>query len=268
LGWVNADEKEEPAVEAEMKRLRHEGERLLLIATDTIRLHRLEREIAVSRRDGAQQYATRRALVAMLAAVYPDDGYSNPASWPRCAILTPHLVAICKSETADPADSAQRADLLGRAGCYLQGRAAYSAARPFLERALAIREKALGPEHPDTATRLNNLALLLQDQGDPAAARSLFERALAICEKTLGPEHPDTATSLNNLAFQLQAQRDLVAARPLFERGLAICARPRASRHKSHTLPSCPPADRLWSRERSIGGPPKLRSLPTMSAPV
>jgi len=31
LGWVNADEEEEPAVEAEMKRLRHEGERLLLI---------------------------------------------------------------------------------------------------------------------------------------------------------------------------------------------------------------------------------------------
>jgi len=153
------------------------------IPTDAIRLHRLVREIAASRRDSAQQYVARRALVAVLAAVYPDDGIDNPASWPRCATLTPHLVAICNSETADAADSAQRADLLGRAGSYLRGRAAYSAARPLFERALAICEKVLGPEHPGTATSLNNLASLLQDQSDPAAARPLYERALAIYEK-------------------------------------------------------------------------------------
>jgi hypothetical protein len=33
---------------------------------------------------------------------------------------------------------------------------------------LAIREKALGPDHPDTAMSLNNLASLLRDQGDRA----------------------------------------------------------------------------------------------------
>ena len=48
-----------------------------------------------------------------------------------------------------------------------QGNALYSAgqyaeARPSLEKALAIWEKAVGPEHPDTARSLNNLAELLQ----------------------------------------------------------------------------------------------------------
>ena len=104
----------------------------------------------------------------------------------------------------------------------LQDQGDLAAARPLYERALAIREKALGPEHPDTATSLNNLAVLLQDQGDLAAARPLYERALAIGEKALGPEHPDTATSLNNLALLLQEQGDLAAARPLYERALAI----------------------------------------------
>ena len=33
-------------------------------------------------------------------------------------------------------------------------------AEPPLQRALKIREKALGPENPDTATSLNNLAVL------------------------------------------------------------------------------------------------------------
>lgn len=45
--------------------------------------------------------------------------------------------------------------------------AAYREARPLFERALAIREKLLGPDHPDIATSLNNLAVLGQMQGDP-----------------------------------------------------------------------------------------------------
>ena len=73
-------------------------------------------------------------------------------------------------------------------------------ARPLYERALAIHEKALGPEHPNTAQSLNNLAALLRDQGDPIGARPLYERVLAIREKVLGPEHPYTATALNTSA--------------------------------------------------------------------
>ena len=68
------------------------------------------------------------------------------------------------------------------------------------KKALAITEKALGPEHPDVATSLNNLAALYESQGRYAEAEPLYKRALAIREKALGPEHPDVATSLNNLA--------------------------------------------------------------------
>ena len=50
---------------------------------------------------------------------------------------------------------------------------------PLYERALAISEKALGPEHPDVATSLNNLALLYSNQGQYAKAEPLNERALA-----------------------------------------------------------------------------------------
>jgi hypothetical protein len=35
----------------------------------------------------------------------------------------------------------------------------FAKALPLLERALAIREKALGPEHPDTVTLRNDLAI-------------------------------------------------------------------------------------------------------------
>ena len=77
----------------------------------------------------------------------------------------------------------------------------YAKAEPLYRRALAICEKALGAEHPDTATSLNNLAALYYAQWATTRKPSrCMRRALKIREKALGPEHPDTATSLNNLA--------------------------------------------------------------------
>jgi hypothetical protein len=66
------------------------------------------------------------------------------------------------------------ADLLNRLGSYRQGAlAAYAQARPLYERALAIREKVLGPEHPDTKNSATGAAVVLDALGraDEAAAR-------------------------------------------------------------------------------------------------
>jgi len=94
--------------------------------------------------------------------------------------------------------------------------------RRFAERALAIRERALGPDDPGIVTSLNGLAVVISRSGDIAGARPLFERALAIREKALGPDHPDVANSLMGLANLLARAGDYAAARPLFERALAI----------------------------------------------
>jgi hypothetical protein len=47
------------------------------------------------------------------------------------------------------------------------------------ERALAIREARLGPDHPETATSLRYLASDLRARGDLDGARALYERPLA-----------------------------------------------------------------------------------------
>jgi CHAT domain-containing protein len=87
---------------------------------------------------------------------------------------------------------------------------------------MAITEKTLGPEHPDTAVSLNNLALLYGATGAYAKAEPLFERALAIYEKALGPVHPNTALSLTNLALLYQAAGAYAKAEPLLERAQGI----------------------------------------------
>ena len=185
--------------------------------TPAVTVHRLVQAVARARSEanGSAQDAIGK-LIARLTASYPEDGYDNPQSWPLCAKLTPHLLA------RRGADDASVFHLLGRTGEYFHGRAAYSQAAPLLRDALAFSVKVLGPEHPDTAISLNNLANVLRAQGDLAEARPLSERALAISEKVLGPEHPDTAISLTNLANLLWSQGDLVGARPLYERALAI----------------------------------------------
>ena len=76
----------------------------------------------------------------------------------------------------------------------------YAKAEPLYQEALRIRQKVLGPEHPDTARSLNNLAALYLAMGEYAKAEPFFQEALRIRQKVLGPEHPDTARSLNNLA--------------------------------------------------------------------
>jgi tetratricopeptide (TPR) repeat protein len=59
-----------------------------------------------------------------------------------------------------------------------QGR--YAEAEPLYQRSLAIREQALGAEHPDVAQSLNNLAELYRAQGRYAEAEPLYARSLAI----------------------------------------------------------------------------------------
>ena len=81
----------------------------------------------------------------------------------------------------------------------LESKGDYAAAELLYRRALAIAEKALGPDHPETAGSLNNLASLLESKGDYAAAEPLYRRALAIAERTLGPDHPTTRTIRESL---------------------------------------------------------------------
>ena len=72
---------------------------------------------------------------------------------------------------------------------------------PLYERALKISEKALGPNHPDVAENLNDLAKLYFKQGKYNEALPLYERALKITEKALGPDHPSVVRVRKNLSI-------------------------------------------------------------------
>ncbi len=59
----------------------------------------------------------------------------------------------------------------------------HTEAEPLYRRALAIWEKALGPEHPHVAASLKNYARLLRETGRGAEATRMEARAEAIRAK-------------------------------------------------------------------------------------
>jgi tetratricopeptide (TPR) repeat protein len=129
-----------------------------------------------------------------------------PALESREAKLVQHVLAVTLNNLAELYST--------------QGR--YAEAEPLHKRSLAIKEKALDPNHIAVATSLNNLGKLYTKQHRYAEAEPLYKRSLAINEKALGPNDPAVATSLNNWAELYSAQSRYAEAEPMYKRSLAI----------------------------------------------
>lgn len=243
---------------------------------DSLRVHPLVQTVVRESLGVQSRRLWAGAVTRLLRAAFPDDAQHQPACWPRCARLLPHVQFV--AQVAADADRLRLGWLLDRAALYLRTRGELRtaeilyeralainqevlgpehpdtarslrelggllaergdlpAAAPLLSRAVAVQERALGPDHPDVANSLNDLAYVLRGRGEPELARGLLERALDIYERVMGPDHPETACGLNNLAYLLREQGQLDAARPLYERSLAIHEREMGPDHPDTAL--------------------------------
>jgi tetratricopeptide (TPR) repeat protein len=191
-------------------------------------IHTYARQVLLAGEEATQQAALVARLVTVLTEHFPEVDHPN---WEACEQLVPHIQACAAQLEQQSKAQVEAAVLFVQAGRYLRDRARYEQAAPLLQRALAIREQQLGPNHPNTASSLNNLAMLYRAQGKYAEAEPLYQRALAIYEQQLGPHHPDTATSLNNLALLYRAQGKYAEAEPLLQRALAISEQQLGASH-------------------------------------
>ena len=185
----------------------------------TLEMHRLVQALLKQGMDEGTQRLWAERAVRVVDRAFPQVELST---WTLCERILPQAHASAELISQWGLEFPEAARLLNEAGVYLYERGHYTEAEFLCQRALDIREKALGPNHPDAATSLNNLALLYDAQGQYAKAEPLSRRALEIREKALGPNHPDVATSLNNLAELYRAQGQYAKAEPLYQRALAI----------------------------------------------
>ena len=142
-------------------------------------------------------------------ATFPDPW--QIAEWEACERWLPHVLIGSTWIKQAHLETSEASSLLYNAGYYLYERARYAEAEPLYQRALKIGEQQLGPDHPDVAHPLNNLANLYSEQGKYRDAEPLYQRALTIREQQLGPDHPYTKRVRENLARLL---RDKEKKRP------------------------------------------------------
>ena len=80
--------------------------------------------------------------------------------------------------------------------------------RELIRRELEGHEKALGPLHPLTLAKLNDLAIAIRKEDSQFKAEPLFRRLLARQDEALGPKHPDTLLTVDNLMDIVIDQED------------------------------------------------------------
>ena len=189
------------------------------------RLHPLVRQfIRLQGRDQEEQVARwRRQLAAVVAHVCRER---IPQTLTRAQVealepVLPHIRQVAEHGAGDLSADDLLWPFNGLAWVALH-QAFFAEALRWYQQCLADSEERLGPEHPDTAAALNNLAQLLKATNRLSDAEPLMRRALAISEASYGPEHPNVAGDLNNLAQLLQATNRLSEAEPLMRRALAI----------------------------------------------
>jgi len=93
------------------------------------------------------------------------------------------VAMLAAAPTGTQAQRALDVDTLNQQVVQLFDQGKYKEAFALAEKALALAERVLGEEHPDTLTSVNNLAAAYDAQGRYGEAEPLYKRALEARER-------------------------------------------------------------------------------------
>jgi hypothetical protein len=139
-----------------------------------LRVHRLVQAVTRDQLDDHQAAEWARRALSMAETVLPPDPLDNK-SWPTYARLAPHIEAVT-GQVSSYLILADKISLLNNLGIYLAASGQLSASRAAFQRVLAITEAACGPDHPEVAKALDNLAVVQQRLGEFGDARASIKR--------------------------------------------------------------------------------------------
>ena len=188
------------------------------VASLTYTIHRLVQ--AVVKRsledDSRRQWALRATRA--LNKIFPSASYDT---WHQCERLVAHGVAAAALTREFSFRVADAGNLVNGVACYLRMRGNFRESERIHLQSVAIRRRDLGPDDPDLATCLNNLAFVYTDCFDFLRAEPLFRQALEIMQRAVGRDDRDLSLALNNLGITYVRSGKYSEARPLLERALA-----------------------------------------------
>jgi len=187
------------------------------VLTQAVQLRRirLERDKATRERDRATRITD--FMTSMFKVSDPSEARGNSIT--AREILDRASNDVDTGLTKDPEAQAQMMHVMGNVYANL---GLYPRAQSLDQRAMEIRRRVLGPEHPDTLGSMNNLGLVLRNEGHYAEAEKLDRETLDLRRRVLGPEHPDTLMSMNNLGSVLYREGHYAEAEKLYREALDV----------------------------------------------
>jgi len=186
---------------------RLERRSLVLWDREGISMHPLTRDAVLAAMTPGETASLTAELARRLRAAQPDTIGGDPATWPRWRELLLHTRAVLSHSSAGGGDGGgeDAAWLAERAAVYLNDTGQSAEAVTMAERAVPIRERLHGPDHPETLASRYILAQTLLESGRVGDACELAGQVLADRERVLGPSHPDTLDSRHVLAVAERA---------------------------------------------------------------
>ncbi|HSL71872.1 MAG TPA: tetratricopeptide repeat protein, partial [Longimicrobiales bacterium] len=140
--------------------------------------------------------------------------------------------AMAEATRANGPDDSNAAEAMFLIGVVLRERGVdLEEAEQLTRRALAIRARKFGRDHPGTVGRYADLALLRSARGDHAEAIRLLREHVEILERVLGAEHPDISMAYASLGNGYIAARRPTEAVAAFRHGLDISNRTFGPEH-------------------------------------
>ena len=109
--------------------------------------------------------------------------------------------------------------------------AKYSEAMPVAMRCLEIRERELGPDHPDVGLALFTVGNIYSDIPNLQKAEEYYRRAIVNRSKALGSDHVSLASIFNNYGLVYKDMARYPEALALFDRALEIRERALSPDH-------------------------------------
>ena len=197
---------------------------LVLLALGTVIVSavawRIAREAERAEREASSAQQTADFLVQMFEQA---DPFENPSMTNHPLMARDVLDQGARRLEQELADQPEiRARLINTIGRVYQRLGHYEAALEQFERALALRRKTLGEDHPAVSESAHDLAWLLHLMGDRERSESLLRQTLRQRRLALGNEHLYVANTLHDLAWVLQARGDLVGAEDFARQSLEI----------------------------------------------
>ncbi|CAF1432909.1 unnamed protein product [Adineta steineri] len=160
------------------------------------------------------------------------ETFPDSTGWHRLGLLLTKMGHFNKAQEVhevllhQATDESDKANIYHQLGRIKDSQGEYQEALSYYEKAFAIRQQSLHPNHPDLGDSYNNIGLVYDNM-----ALSSHEKALAIRQESLPSNHPHLAQSYNNIGVVNENMNNYSKAHSFYERAVQIGQQSLAANH-------------------------------------